>query len=209
MSERDSYIVVESKKVFDGKLVSVRHDRVRMPSGDVVTREVVEAVDAVAVVAIDDEGRVCLVRQYRHPLGEHVWELPAGRMDVEGEPALDAAKRELREEVQRQSDAWSLLTTEISSPGFATERVHIFLAERVRKAAVPEGFEAKNEEREIEVAWRALDEAIGDVTVHKIQDSKTIIGLLLVHAKRPQPLRAAQKTAPENSAPPPTPRTEE
>jgi 8-oxo-dGTP pyrophosphatase MutT (NUDIX family) len=172
------YTVVESERVYDGRIVKVRRDQVRMPAGNIAAREVVETTDAVAIVAIDERDQVCLIRSYRHPQGGFVWELPAGRLDVDGEPALETAKRELREEVRLQSDAWTLLSTSISSPGFATERIHLFLAERAVPIIDPD-FETTDEELGIVVEMRPLQQAIADVVSRSLQDGKTIAGLLL------------------------------
>lgn len=184
MSKKDVYAVVDSKRVYEGRIITVRRDRVRMPAGNVVPREVAETTNAAAIVAIDDSNRVCLIRHYRHPQGGMVWELPAGRLDVENESALKTAKRELREEVGLVSTSWTRLTSFISSPGFATERIDIFLAQHVK--SVKEREELQDEERGIKVEWRPLEKAIDDVVKRKIQDGKTVAGLLLAarHLKR-------------------------
>ena len=177
MSKQNAYEVVESERVFKGHIVNVRRDRVRMPAGNVVDREVAETTDAVAVVAVDDQKRVCLIRHYRHPQGGFVWELPAGRLDVATESPLEAAKRELSEEVQMASDSWTQLTTFISSPGFATEKIHVFLAEDAY--AVDDEFEAEDEELAIVVEKRSLQQAVADVTAQSLNDGKTVVGVLL------------------------------
>lgn len=175
------YEVVTSKPVYRGRIVTVRRDSVLMPEGNVAQREVAETTDAAAIVAIDDSDRVCLIRHYRHPQKGFVWELPAGRLDVANESALKTAKRELREEVGLESKSWTALTKFISSPGFATERIHLFLAQHV--TAVREREELHDEERGIRVEMRPLQKAIDDVLGRKIHDGKTIAGLLLA-AKR-------------------------
>lgn len=176
------YRVVDSKRVFEGKVVTVRLDQVEMPDGNVAIREVAETTNAVAIVAIDDRDRVCLLRHYRHPQGGFVWELPAGRLDVENEPPLETAKRELREEAKLQSDAWTFLTESISSPGFATERIHLFLAEHV--TAIESDFDAEDEESGLIVEMRPFDQALADIDAQKIIDGKTINGLLLAARRR-------------------------
>ena len=93
------YRVVASEPVYDGRIISLRRDTVAMPGGGDSVREVVTHPGAVAVVALDDDGRVVLLRQYRHPVGGYLWELPAGLRDADGEPPLETAKRELAEEV--------------------------------------------------------------------------------------------------------------
>lgn len=174
---KKAYPVIDTDKVYEGRIITVRCDQVRMPAGNVARREVAVTTDAAAIVAIDNKGQVCLIRHYRHPQGGFVWELPAGRLDVENEPALKTAKRELREEVGLVSKSWKRLTTLISSPGFATERIHLFLAQQVK--AVKDREELQDEERDIKVEWRLLQKAIDDVMDKKIQDSKTVAGLLM------------------------------
>jgi 8-oxo-dGTP pyrophosphatase MutT (NUDIX family) len=94
------YEVVRSRPEYDGALVKVRVDTVVQPDGSQAEREVVEHVGSVAIVAIDDQQRVLLIRQYRHPAGQYLWELPAGLCDKPGEPPLGTAQRELAEEAQ-------------------------------------------------------------------------------------------------------------
>jgi 8-oxo-dGTP pyrophosphatase MutT (NUDIX family) len=178
-SGEQAYAVVSSKRVYKGRIVTVRLDRIRMPDGNIAPREVAETTDAVAVAAIDEHEQVCLIRHYRHPQRGFVWELPAGRLDVANETPLKAAKRELREEVRLASRSWTLLARSISSPGFATERIHVFLAAGAYATRAAKGFKAEDEERGIVIEMRPLSQAIADITSGKIQDGKTIVGLLL------------------------------
>src|ERR1700734_992705 len=99
-----------------------------MPDGELAVRDVVEHMGAVAVVAVDDRDRVLMIRQYRHPAGAMLWEVPAGLRDVSGEPLVETARRELLEEAGCQAGRWHLLTDYYSSPGISTERIRIFLA---------------------------------------------------------------------------------
>src|SRR4029453_8780722 len=108
-----------------------------MPGGGESVREVVRHPGAVAVVAVDDWERVVLLRQYRHPVGGYLWELPAGLRDEDGEPPLETAKRELAEEVLLAAEQWSLLTTHYSSPGFCDELVLVYLAEGLSRGDPP------------------------------------------------------------------------
>ena len=135
----EPFTVVDSRRVFDGKVASVRVDRVRMPQGTVAAREVVEHDRAVAVVAIDEDNRVVLVEQYRHPFRRRLWELPAGLMDVADEPPLVTAQRELVEETGIAAASWAVLVDIASSPGFTDEAVRIFLARKLSDAGRPPG----------------------------------------------------------------------
>ena len=105
-----------SEILYVGKIFALRADRVRMPGGKSVTREVVEHYGAVAIVAMDDDGRIPMVYQYRHPFGRRLWELPAGLLDVDGEAPHLSAARELREEAGLQAETWQVLVDLNSSP---------------------------------------------------------------------------------------------
>ena len=109
--------------MYEGRVITLRRDTVAMPGGGSSVREVVHHPGAVAVVALDDDDRVVMLRQYRHPVGAHLRELPAGLRDEDGEPPLATAQRELAEEAQLSAERWSLLTTTYSTPGFCDEMV--------------------------------------------------------------------------------------
>ena len=134
------YELLSSETVYDGHVITLVRDTVAMPGGGDSVREVVRHPGAVAVVALDDDGDVVLLRQYRHPVGGYLWELPAGLRDADGEPPLETAKRELAEEVELAAERWSLLTTHFSSPGFCDEQVLVYLAEGLSDVDRPEGF---------------------------------------------------------------------
>ena len=110
-SEPHEYEVVAREAVYEGRVISLELDTVAMPGGGDSVRELVHHPGAVAVVAVDDEDRVVLVRQYRHPFREYLWELPAGLRDSDGEPPLETAKRELAEEALLSAAHWSMITT--------------------------------------------------------------------------------------------------
>ncbi len=129
MSEgSEDYEVVGSESIFRGRVISLRTDRVRMPDGEIAVREVVSHPGAVAIVALDEQHRVVLVNQYRHPVRARLDELPAGLLDVPGEPALQAAQRELAEEAALTADSWRVLVDLFSSPGMSNEAIRVYLA---------------------------------------------------------------------------------
>jgi 8-oxo-dGTP pyrophosphatase MutT (NUDIX family) len=181
MTERaSSYEVLSSRSPYKGARVAVRVDTLSMPDDSTAEREVVAVDDAVAVVALDDEQRVCLLGQYRHPFGERMLELPAGKLDVAGEPPLQAAKRELEEEAELRSGAWTELTCFLNSAGWTTERTHVFLAERVFAGADPASeFVATGEEADLEVSMVPLGECLRMIDAREIVDAKTIVGVLM------------------------------
>ncbi|MBV8301003.1 MAG: NUDIX hydrolase [Candidatus Dormibacteraeota bacterium] len=119
---------LDSRVIHRGRLLALRDDIVRLANGAQASREVVEHPGAVAVVAIDDAGRVVLVRQWRHAVGRATWELPAGTRDVEGESPLETAKRELEEETGFLAGAWRDLGSAPLTPGYSTELMHYFAA---------------------------------------------------------------------------------
>ena len=172
------YRVLDSETVFDGHVISLRRDTVAMPGGGDSVREVVSHPGAVAVVAVDDEGRVVLLRQYRHPVGRYLWELPAGLRDSDGEPPLETAKRELAEEVLLAAERWSLLTTTYSSPGFSDELVLVYLAEGLREVERPEGFTVEHEELDMTIERVPLADAVQRVFDGDIRNAAAVVGVL-------------------------------
>jgi ADP-ribose pyrophosphatase len=172
------YAVLGSEQVYEGGIVSLRRDRVAMPGGGEKVREVVTHPGAVGIVAVDDEDRVVLLRQYRHAVGDYLEELPAGLRDAEGEPPLETAKRELAEEVGLAAERWALLSTYYSTPGFCTEQVSIYLAEGLSAVDRPEGFTAEDEETDMEVSRLPLAEAVQQVFDGRIRNSVAVIGVL-------------------------------
>jgi 8-oxo-dGDP phosphatase len=170
---------VNSETLYVGKIFALRVDEVAMPGGSVVRREVVEHFGAVAIVAMDDDGNLVLVYQYRHPLGRRLWELPAGLLDVDGEPADLTAARELGEEVGLAARNWSVLLDMDSAPGFSDESVRVFLATGLTDVARPE---ATDEEADMTVRWYPLTDAVQMVFSGEIVNSLAVAGILAAHA---------------------------
>jgi len=168
--------LVRSQTVFDGHLLRVRVDTVRTPDGHEATREVVEHPGAAAVVPILDDGRALLVRQFRQPAGKVLLEIPAGCLHP-GESPEACAERELGEEVGRRPRRLTHLTTCFLTPGYSDEQIHIYLATGL------EPVEARPDQGEVlEPAAIALDDVPALIAQGQIQDSKTIVGLLLAMA---------------------------
>lgn len=175
---RHEYAVLGSETVYEGRVISLVRDTVAMPGGGDSVREVVRHPGAVAVVALDDEDRVVLLRQYRHPVGAHLWELPAGLRDADGEPPLETARRELAEEAQLAARRWSLLTTSYSSPGFCDEQVLVYLAEGLSAVDRPDGFVVEHEELDMTVERVPLADAVQRVFDGDIRNAIAVIGVL-------------------------------
>ena len=181
-----------SETLHTGKIFALRVDRVRMPGGTEVTREVVEHYGAVAIVAMDGDGRIPLVYQYRHPFGRRLWELPAGLLDVAGEAPHLAAARELHEEAGLQAQTWQVLVDLDSAPGFSDESVRIFLATGLTEVDKPESYD---EEADMTVEWYPLAEAVQKIFSGEIVNSLAVGGILAAHAvvegiAEPRPLEA-------------------
>jgi ADP-ribose pyrophosphatase len=177
-TEPHDYRVLASETVFEGHVFSLHRDTVAMPDGGDSVREVVRHPGAVAVVALDDEERVVLLRQYRHPVGRYLWELPAGLRDADGEPPLETAKRELAEEARLAAGRWSLLATPYSSPGFSDELVLVYLAEDLTTVDLPEGFVVEHEEADMTVERVPLADAVQRVFDGDIRNAAAVVGLL-------------------------------
>ncbi len=177
MPDPHEYRLVSSETVYDGRVISLHLDTVAMPGGGDSEREVVRHPGAVAVVALDDDDTVVLVRQYRHAVGAYLWELPAGLRDADGEPPLETAKRELAEEALLAADRWSLLTTTYSTPGFCDEAVLVYLAEDLREVERPEGFLVEHEEADMTLERVPLADAVQRIFDGDIRNALAVTGL--------------------------------
>ncbi|HTJ31675.1 MAG TPA: NUDIX hydrolase [Dactylosporangium sp.] len=160
------------------RVFSIVTDAIEMPGGDVVDRDYMVHVGAVGVVALDAEGRVALVRQYRPAVRQVLWELPAGLIDVPGEALVDAAARELAEEADLVATRWDLLAEAHTSPGCSNEKIRLFLAREI--ASVPEAqrHERTHEEADLELHWIDLDEAVTMALTGEITNAACAIGVL-------------------------------
>jgi ADP-ribose pyrophosphatase len=175
------YEVLESSRVYDGRVIALRRDRLSMPGDTTAWRDVVEHPGSVAVVALDDEGAVVVVRQYRHPIRRELDELPAGILDVAGEPALDTAKRELAEEAGIAADDWHVLVDLLTTPGMADEASRIFLARGLRDV---DRDVQEHEEAEMTSFRVPLDELVTGVLSGRYENSLLIAGVLATDVAR-------------------------
>ncbi len=170
---------VSSETVYRGKILALRTDQVRMPGGKTAARDVVEHFGAVAVVAVDDDRRVAMVYQYRHPVGRRLWELPAGLLDAAGEDPAVTAARELHEEAGLAAEQWSVLADMVTSPGFSDEAVRVYLARGLTHIERPE---ADDEEADLTLHWVDIEHAAQQVLAGEIVNSIAAVGILAAHA---------------------------
>jgi 8-oxo-dGDP phosphatase len=177
--------VVERKELVRSILVTVRTDTVRTPDDDLAERDVVLHPGAVAVLALDATGRILMIRQYRHPVGRLLWEIPAGLRDVAGEDPWATAQRELAEEAAYRARDWKILADYYSSPGFTDERLRVFLARDTEP--VPEAerhFVPRDEEAYLLHAWVPLDEAVRKVFAGELHNGPAALAIMAGYAAR-------------------------
>jgi 8-oxo-dGTP pyrophosphatase MutT (NUDIX family) len=151
-------------------------------NGTEIVRDYVDHPGAVAVLAIDDQDRVLLIQQYRHPVRMREWELPAGLLDVDGEHAYIGAQRELAEETDVVAAEWNVLTEFYTSPGGSNEVIRIYLARGLTPA--PAAFDRTDEEADMVVRWVALDDCIDAILARKVQNPSLVVGVLAAAASR-------------------------
>lgn len=161
-----------SETVFRGKVVDISHDQVELPNGRQAELEVIHHPGGAAVVALDADGRVCLLRQFRHAVGGWIWELPAGKLEPD-EPPATTAWRELEEEAGRRAQQWTDLGRVFSSPGVFNEIIYLYLARDLTD--VPQNHEPHEN---IEVHWLPFAQALQMARAGEILDAKTLAGLL-------------------------------
>ncbi|NYH40292.1 ADP-ribose pyrophosphatase [Micromonospora jinlongensis] len=172
------YEVRSREERYRGRIFDVVTEEVTMPGGGTGVRDLVRHVGAVAVVALDDAGQVVLIRQYRHAVGRHLWELPAGLMDVSGEELPAAALRELAEEADLTAGQVDVLVDLHSSPGFTNEVVRVFLARDLAEVPADERHERRDEEADLQIVRIDLDEAVAMVGAGDITNASAVAGLL-------------------------------
>ncbi|MFC9930981.1 NUDIX domain-containing protein [Streptomyces sp. NPDC127190] len=168
---------------FVGNKTSVRTDEVVMPDGSVVRRDYQVHPGSVAVLALDEEDRVLLIKQYRHPVRQKLWEIPAGLLDVPGENPLHAAQRELYEEAHAKAEDWRVLTDVYTTPGGCDEAVRIFLARDLSEAD-GERFATEHEETDMEHARVPVDELVRRVLAGDVHNNCLVVGVLSLAAAR-------------------------
>ena len=182
--EPASYDVISAEMVYrSGRVIDVSREQVRMPGGETTARDVVRHPGAVAIIPVDDDGRVLLLKQYRHPVRQLLWETPAGLLDEPGEDPLEAAKRELFEEAHVRADRWDVLLDVFTSPGMSSEAVRIYLAREVAPADGPR-HAGEHEEADMPIEWVPVEEAVRLAFNGDLHNPLTVMGVLAVAASR-------------------------
>lgn len=174
-----------SEEMAAGSVVRVRSDLVTMPDGQQVGREVVEHPGAVGIVAVDENDRVLVIRQYRHPASRELWEIPAGLRDVAGEPLIMTARRELLEEAGYEAAHWQVLADFFTSPGISSERLRVYLARGLTRVPDGErGYVPEHEEAHLTVEWAPLDVVVSRILAGNLHNGVMMVGVLAALAAR-------------------------
>jgi 8-oxo-dGTP pyrophosphatase MutT (NUDIX family) len=179
--------VLHTDLVFEGAVWDVRRDTIDLGEAGEVRREYVDHPGAVSVVPlrhVGDRDQILLIQQYRHPVGAFEWELPAGLLDVAGEPPWIGAARELHEEADLVAGRWDVLIDYFGSPGGISEALRVFLARDLVGVLHDERFVREGEEQGMPVCWVDLDEAHEAVLGGQLHNPSAVIGVLTAHAAR-------------------------
>jgi ADP-ribose pyrophosphatase len=167
------YKTLQSEHIYSGRAFDVRRDTVRLPNGANINLDVVEHVGAVTILPFDSEGQVWFVRQYRHPSGVELLELPAGTLEV-GEDPRTCAQREIQEEVGMRAKTLQKIGEFFLAPGYSTEYMHVFLASDLSPSALPQ-----DEDEFLSVVPLSLERAYESARLGQVQDAKTLAALFL------------------------------
>nr|WP_236652459.1 NUDIX hydrolase [Streptacidiphilus neutrinimicus] len=166
---------------FEGRIWNVASDEVVMPDGRAATRDYVKHPGAVGVLALDEQGRVLLVNQYRHPVRHRLWEMPAGLLDIPGENPLHAAQRELYEEAHHKAGDWRVLVDVFPTSGGSDEAIRVYLARDLAESDA-ERFAAEGEELDLQVRRFPLDEVVRGALAGELHNGALVAGALALHA---------------------------
>ncbi|MEW1964275.1 NUDIX hydrolase [Micrococcus sp. NPDC078436] len=187
--------VKKAKTVFEGRVWDIARETFRLDPAEKevepITRELMVHPGAVAVLALrtamtgaGPQEQVALVRQYRHPVGMELWEIPAGLRDVDGEALHEVAVRELHEEADLRADEWHTLVDYFTTPGGSTEAIRVFLARKVREVGEEERFARTDEEADMPLAWVGVDEVVDAVLDGRVHNPSTVVAVLALQAHR-------------------------
>lgn len=171
--------LLSTEKVYEGRIWDVVSDSFKLTDeGDPLVRDYIDHPGAVAVLPMNDAGEVLLIKQYRHPVGMDLWEIPAGLLDVEGEDFVVGAARELAEEADLVASTWNVLVDFFNSPGSSSEAIRIYLARGLTEVPDHELHVRTDEEAEIELHWIPLEEAVAAVLEGRLHNPSAVVGIL-------------------------------
>jgi 8-oxo-dGTP pyrophosphatase MutT (NUDIX family) len=177
--------LLSTEKVYEGRIWDVVSDSFQLQdTGDALTRDYIDHPGAVAVLPMNSDGEILLIKQYRHPVGMDLWEIPAGLLDVEGEDFAVGAARELAEEADLAAGTWNVLVDFFNSPGSSSEAIRIYLARDLTDVPHHERHERMEEEAEIEFHWISLDDAVASVLAGRLHNPSAVVGILAAAAAR-------------------------
>jgi 8-oxo-dGTP pyrophosphatase MutT (NUDIX family) len=177
--------LLSSHKVYEGRIWDVVSDTFQLnDDGDALVRDYIEHPGAVAILPMNDAGEVLLIKQYRHPVGMDLWEIPAGLLDVEGEDFVVGAARELAEEADLVAGEWNVLVDFFNSPGSSSEAIRIYLARGLSDVPGHELHVRTDEEAEIELHWTPLEDAVASVLEGRLHNPSAVVGILAAAAAR-------------------------
>ncbi|MGM9473278.1 NUDIX domain-containing protein [Pseudarthrobacter sp. YS3] len=177
--------LLSTEKVYEGRIWDVVSDSFKLSeSGEALTRDYIDHPGAVAVLPMNEAGEVLLIKQYRHPVGMDLWEIPAGLLDVEGEDFVVGAARELAEEADLAAAQWNVLADFFNSPGSSSEAIRIYLARDLTEVPHHQRHERTDEEAEIEFHWISLDDAVASVLAGRLHNPSAVVGILAAAAAR-------------------------
>lgn len=181
--EAGSRRVLSREQVWQGAKFGMRTEVVDLGHGEPVIRDYMDHPGAVAILALDEEERVCMIRQYRHPVRATLWEIPAGLLDAPEEALVDVGRRELAEEVDLGAHRWEVLSDFYASSGCTDERVRVYLARDLFESPA-EDFVREGEEAELEIRWVNLDDAVAGVLAGRLHSPAATVGVLAAAAAR-------------------------
>lgn len=182
--------LLSSAKVYKGRIWDVVSDSFQLSDdGEPLVRDYIDHPGAVAVLPMNDDGEVLLIKQYRHPVGMALWEIPAGLLDIEGEDFVVGAARELAEEADLVAARWNVLSDFFNSPGSSSEAIRIYLARGLSTVPGHQLHVRTDEEAEIELHWIALDDAVRAVLEGRLHNPSAVVGILAAAAARDDEFR--------------------
>ena len=180
--QAEDWPVVEHRLLAAGRVTDFVEDAVRTPNGEIMRRQYTLHPGAVGVIALDEDERIAVVLQYRHPVAHRLVEPPAGLLDQDGEDPLVAAQRELAEEAGLAASDWRVLVDLFTSPGATQESVRVYLARGLSVVAWPDGFEPESEEASMEVAWAGRADLVDAILAGRLQNPVMVSGVLALEA---------------------------